>query len=26
MQGAALEDMVKQLKNQWDTLYEQIKA
>jgi predicted transcriptional regulator len=26
MQGAALEDMVKQLKNQWDTLYDQIKA
>ncbi|MCU0462698.1 MAG: TetR/AcrR family transcriptional regulator [Bacteroidales bacterium] len=26
MQGVALEDMVKQLKNQWDALYEQIKT
>jgi hypothetical protein len=25
MRGVALEDMVKQIKNQWDTLYEQIK-
>lgn len=26
MRGVALEDMVKQIKNQWDTLYEQIKV
>jgi AcrR family transcriptional regulator len=26
MRGVALEEMVKQIKNQWDTLYEQIKA
>ena len=26
MRGVALEDNVKQIRNQWDTLYEQIKV